>query len=109
MKTEALRELLAKASPRPWGRSGDLIDDGGPEGNVLHQCLCEEDAALIVAAINALPALLDVVEAAAAFRACFKTVGDTPSGSLYLAKSGNEAEAAHVAFTRALSALESAP
>ena len=51
-----LRELLAKATAPPWSPSPHL--GSGPE-----------NAALIVAAINALPALLDVVEATEKWKA----------------------------------------
>lgn len=58
---KALRELLAKATPGPWQSIDNVIfsvEPGGPhplEGNCA-------DGALIVAAINALPALLDAAE-----------------------------------------------
>lgn len=70
-----LREMLAKASPRQWrdipnpswNRANHQvrIDDGysyGCFGEIAHAS--PENAAIIVAAINALPALLDVAEAA---------------------------------------------
>lgn len=85
-----LRELLAAASPRPWvatdatreGTSGLCASPAcmathraawtvsrRPEfagwctdGGYSQYGLCEHDAALIVAAVNALPALLDALE-----------------------------------------------
>jgi hypothetical protein len=69
-----LRELLAKGTRGPWriGLEGD--NTGWPESSVwsaeddcVGECYrnaSEADAALIVAAVNALPKLLDVVEAA---------------------------------------------
>lgn len=85
---EALRELLAKATPGPWRqefyRDGELLPDGtgglddyetpGSNVYVIDQssdegyCLTEfdagrpADAALIVAAVNALPGLLERLE-----------------------------------------------
>ena len=71
-----LRELLAEGTPRPWriGLEGD--NTGWPESSVwstedncVGECYrnaSEQDAALIIAAVNALPKLLDVVEAARA-------------------------------------------
>lgn len=55
MTVASLRELLAKATPGPW------IEPNG--GTVVLQ---DHDTALIVAAVNGLSALLDVVEAAEA-------------------------------------------
>lgn len=62
-----LRALLAKATPRPWepnteirGWAQVLSASGRICGEVYHA----SDAALIAAAVNALPALLDVAEAA---------------------------------------------
>ena len=76
--TDRLRALLAEATPGPWD-----VDDIHPDhcaqspwghktvtfgpGSVALALMSPEDqptAALIVAAVNALPALLDVVEAA---------------------------------------------
>jgi len=72
-KIKELRELLAKATPGPW--SCDDSDLSAREIAVIGRMeiysksspFCrqkaEDDAALIVAAINALPALLAVAEA----------------------------------------------
>lgn len=64
-----LRALLAAATPGPWYTS-DNYDVGefagyvyAPNATVATDAT-DTDAALIVAAINALPRLLDVVEAA---------------------------------------------
>jgi hypothetical protein len=70
-----LRELLAEGVPLPWEASPqDSTDDGynatifgnvpEDEQDVADMMIREQDAALIVAAVNALPKLLDVVDAA---------------------------------------------
>lgn len=78
MKTDELRELLAKATPGPWvKRSHDgympdwcgivePVEVAGADGHVVANNetyypaeISLENAALIVAAINALPELLD--------------------------------------------------
>src|ERR1039458_2048722 len=69
-----LRELLAKGTPRPWriGLEGDNArwpesSVWSTEDNCVGECYrnaSEQDAALIIDAVNALPKLLDVVEAA---------------------------------------------
>src|ERR1039458_2635170 len=62
-----LRELLAEGTPGSWVDRGK----GGIGDRILRPCVHgstapvpANDAALIVAAVNALPKLLDVVEAA---------------------------------------------
>jgi uncharacterized protein (UPF0335 family) len=83
---DELRGLLAKATPGPWEVSGALCGDHGTETvSIYHTdtskgfrhihevvetgCVCGDEAvtpanaALIVAAVNALPALLDRIEA----------------------------------------------
>ena len=82
MDTKELRELLEKATPGAWAYELNgpkesywrpLLDfyrpletgneravTGWPEGRL---CIAEPDAALIVAAVNNLPALLDRIEA----------------------------------------------
>jgi len=65
-----LRRLLAEATPGPWEVGDDRVwgnaDDVEPETLVYLIELASPTAnsALIVAAFNALPALLDVVDAA---------------------------------------------
>ena len=67
-----LRELLAAATPGPWRKDGykDIWSGTDREtrqflGAMACACeTCETNAALIVAAVNALPALLAVAEAA---------------------------------------------
>jgi hypothetical protein len=70
-----LRELLAEGTPRPWiveHNNRDEATIGAIEVPEMHGegCLAElgqhgeDDAALIVAAVNALPKLLDVVNVA---------------------------------------------
>jgi len=53
-----LRRLLADATPGPWGNFHD--ERGVPW--VLPPSMTHHDRALIVAGVNALPALLDLVE-----------------------------------------------
>jgi hypothetical protein len=72
---DELRELLAKATPGEWVRDGLTIGFGASEyvhadWRTLALCKptittgkCYANAALIVAAVNALPALLDRIEA----------------------------------------------
>jgi hypothetical protein len=72
-----IKRLLAEATPRPWYRTGPLGEDetgvlGGvdmgllsePDGTDLIDDPREADYDLIAAAVNALPALLDDLEAA---------------------------------------------
>jgi hypothetical protein len=69
-----LRELLAEGVPLPWEAPAHREDEDGYSaaiyGNVpedeqgVADVIRPQDAALIVAAVNALPKLLDVVEAA---------------------------------------------
>ena len=71
MMTE-LRRLLSEGTPGPWAAGAETVQDSDHcavascwlthEGD--HKDRSEQNARLIVAAINALPALLDVVEAA---------------------------------------------
>lgn len=72
-----LRRLLAAATPGPWaeGFTGRVVTEGsrpvlGRAVTVVFDTQAHQgDLALIAAAVNALPALLDAVEAAAAYRA----------------------------------------
>ena len=72
--TKALRALLEQATPGPW-RSGmgqdassytseTPIVESGPfdDPMTIADGLLDDDAALIAAAVNALPALLDAAE-----------------------------------------------
>lgn len=62
-----LRRLLAEATPRPWNADGLTLRPGtvwDEHGADLARAWLPADAALIVAAVNALPALLDVADAA---------------------------------------------
>ena len=55
-----LRRLLTDstiASPGPWRRIGERVDDC--DRFEVGAFICEQDAALVAAAVNALPALLD--------------------------------------------------
>lgn len=63
---ERLRVLLAEADPRPWKHMGDSYVNNA-EGFVA-QMGTTESGALIAAAVNALPGLLDALEAAEAER-----------------------------------------
>lgn len=85
--SETLRELLGNATPGPWEWVGhtleqvkwserwpevlmvkDLPEHTYPELQSGELVVSEADAALIVAAVNALPALLDVAEAGMVIR-----------------------------------------
>lgn len=63
--TDALRKALAAATPGPWEHDGGwTVTAPSPEGwegpyMVTMTDQCRADAALIVAAVNALPDLLD--------------------------------------------------
>ena len=71
-----LRKLLANATPGPWrqrnpsdgcGADKSIIQDGGKNGVIgnyfdFSKKQCQRDIALIVAAVNVLPGLLDEVE-----------------------------------------------
>ena len=67
-----LRRLLAEATPGPWNDTGIKRDDGllgwvitGDDGNDVCQTIetyKTTNAALIAAAVNALPALLDAAD-----------------------------------------------
>ena len=63
-----LRKLLVEATSRPWwvenGALGTLISDG----DAIAECYDDADAALIVAAVNALPKLLDLADAVRDFK-----------------------------------------
>ncbi len=65
-----LRRLLEAATPSEWvAQGGMVVASPGPLAKYIADCFdepgaSEDDAALIAAAINALPALLDDLEAA---------------------------------------------
>lgn len=59
-----LREMLAAATPGPWWRDDRTGAIEAVDGSPVHWLPSREDAALIVAMHEALPALLDVVGAA---------------------------------------------
>lgn len=69
---QRLRELMVNATPGPWNvdACGDAADIWSEHGkvaislNASSYCMRTHDAALIVAAINALPAMIEVCEAA---------------------------------------------
>jgi hypothetical protein len=69
--TDELRRLLAEATPRPWTHRPNqnpyrIVVFGGRkayEAGYTTSDIEAADAALIAAAVNALPGLLDVVEA----------------------------------------------
>lgn len=64
-----LRELLAKATPRPWRRSASCTGVVGADSEwVAHvsRITPQTDVELIAAAVNALPGLLAVYDAAVA-------------------------------------------
>ena len=62
-----LRELLAKAAPGPWIAEGSSFRSttSHPTDEIVDYVYDLADAQFIVAAINALPALLAIAEAAA--------------------------------------------
>ena len=68
----ALRALLEAATPRPWseGRAGNcsVVHFDGDDVRGVAAVANVHNAALICAAVNALPALLAVYEAACALR-----------------------------------------
>lgn len=68
MTLPELRALLSRATPGPWRTqecsAGGLILLRDCRYQTHLQVVPEADAALIAAAVNALPALLDAVEAA---------------------------------------------
>ena len=70
---EKLRALLEAATKGPWEVDGDANGDTwGRSGSIfVGHNESKDDAALIVAAVNALPALLDVCEAAAELRIAY--------------------------------------
>jgi hypothetical protein len=67
-KIAELRRLLADATPGPWEIDDDGLDRGiwGRSGSVVVATQIEDgqDAALIAAAVSALPELLDAAERA---------------------------------------------
>jgi hypothetical protein len=75
--TEELRRLLDAATPGPWHIHKDNLEDlvCSPSGTLIAetQLRIPEDAALIIAAVNALPALLAVVEAAHDWRNAYES------------------------------------
>lgn len=70
MNTTELRNLLKKATPRPWSLAPGRILTGAEYERIIHRdhIHCDSDAALIVALVNNAEALLNVVEAAALYR-----------------------------------------
>jgi hypothetical protein len=77
MTIEELRRLLAEATPGPWHIHKDNLEDlvCSPSGTLIAetQLRIPEDAALIVAAVNVLPALLAAVEAAHDWRNAYES------------------------------------
>jgi hypothetical protein len=68
-RTDELRRLLAAATPGPWNADGLTLRPGtvwNEHGNDLARAWLPSDAALIVAAVNALPILLGALEIIAA-------------------------------------------
>lgn len=64
MNTTKLRELLSKATPRPWSLAPGRILTGAEYERIVHRdhIHCDSDAALIVALVNNAEALLDEIE-----------------------------------------------
>lgn len=71
------REVLAKATPGKWASGGDEVYSAKPYHVVCHMCddvpLDNDNSDAIVLAVNSLPALLDVVEAAARYEHAQRT------------------------------------
>ena len=65
MNTTKLRELLSKATPRPWSLAPGRILTGAEYERIIRRehIHCDSDAALIVALVNNAEALLDEVDA----------------------------------------------
>jgi hypothetical protein len=65
--TDELRRLLAEATPRPWHTPGISMRPYtiyGPDDDDIARAWEPADAEIAVAAVNALPGLLDVADAA---------------------------------------------
>jgi hypothetical protein len=60
---EKLWKMLAEATPRPWENNDGCVYFTDSHGYDVAECDEDDDAALIAAAVNALPALLDTAEA----------------------------------------------
>ena len=104
----SLRAALYKATPGPWetrfeaesdgsgvwGIDG-IVETGGYDGMFKGGIDNDADAALIVAAVNALPALLDIAQAAQAFLEVNSVIGG-----------GRQVEPAYQALREALAALD---
>lgn len=127
MNTEKLRELLGAATPGPWSVVADPSHYhtlstvvGGYRGLRDFQFRAEiggqaswkeqeANAALIVAAVNALPALLArleaaerVVEAGRRVTAAFRALGETTAWTRAAEQARHECEAAMLALDAAL-------
>ena len=66
---DELARLLAEATPGPWKQDSSLVYAGGFHGDCFDTeqwCASDADAALIAAAVNALPKLLRLARAAGA-------------------------------------------
>jgi len=63
--TAELRRLMAEATVAPWETTGDLIGryEAGRPWEMIAAATLHADAALIAAMRNALPALLDTIDA----------------------------------------------
>lgn len=111
---EALRRKLEAATRGPWQWStdGGIVDVTSADGSCIAEDLrSEPNAALIVSAINALPALLAVAEAAERYQKALEKV-DFEAGVYAYMGSGpeskpvrDEAWAASDALDRALASL----
>lgn len=107
-KIAAAREALVKATPGTWASGGDEVYAAKPYAVVCRMCddapLADDNADAISLAINALPALLDAVEALTAFRrasdVAWVTLAESPYGTVAEA----EAEAALIESESAIDA-----
>lgn len=63
-KIKDLRKMLAEATPGPWKNNDGCVHfTDSRYGYDVAECDDDDDAALIAATVNALPALLDAAEA----------------------------------------------
>jgi hypothetical protein len=91
---DELRELLAKASPVPYSEQGDCsgkmtaTDSEGVYG--VGKIYADDDRALVLEAINALPALLDELEALRAANQWLPIADEAKSGDWVLGWDGSK-------------------
>ena len=83
---QRLLDVVRDGSPLPWRRIGSRVDSANRFK--VAECLLDEDAALIAAAVNTLPALLDAAAERDALAAKVERVRalpvGPPSGGFYM-------------------------